>query len=137
MQLAIQTTTTRTWKEVKDHYLIAGALALALALVATGGWRLSTGSGANPAQHVPLAVSALPLAAPPQTLMSYYLVSSQDEANVLRGAIAAQGIDPQYFHVAVVNDDDTLNQTVQLVVHENDILYSNGLPEIKLVDLRQ
>jgi hypothetical protein len=138
MYPAIQSNTARTWKSVQAHHFIAGALALVLAaLVATGGWQLSKGGGGtSPVQHVSLAVSAPPLAAPRQTAMTYYLVSTQDEANLLQGGIDAQGADPRYFNFVVVKDDEALNQEVQLVVHENDILYANGQPEIKLVDLR-
>jgi hypothetical protein len=139
MNLAMHPTTARTFTRIRAHYFLVGQLALALAAIAAiGAWQLSSGGGGtSPVQHVPLAVSAPPLAARQQTAMTYYLVSTQDEANVLRGAINAQGVDPQYFSFAVVNNNDTLNQTVQLVAHENDILFAVGQPEIRLVDLRQ
>ncbi len=140
MNLAIQTTTTRTWKSVKAHYLIAGGVAIVLAaVVATGGWQLATsgGGGAAPAPHVKAAAVASSTTQGPAPV--YYLVSSEDQKEALVAAIGAQEIDSQAlgaFQVVVATDDETASQVQQMVNDQTRILVDTGQPEIKVVDLR-
>jgi len=138
---AIPTTTARTWNSVKAHYFLVGQLALALAVIAAiGAWQLSSGGGtASAPQNPVVSVSAPSFVTEAQPSPVYYLVSSEEQKDRLLSAIVAQVGDFQPLpdvHFVVVDSDDTLNQTVQMVVQQNDILYSNGLPEIKMVDLR-
>ncbi len=145
MNLVIQSTTARTWKEVKAHHLLAGGLAiLVAALLAAGGWRLAgSGGGTAAVQHV------APVAAPASTITSqptatYYLVSSQDQADALQVVLddatnirtAAGDFRPFDQQITVAPDDETASQTVQFVAQLNDMLVPSGAQPIQVVDLR-
>ncbi len=138
--MAILATPARTWKTVKAHHFIAGALAVVVvALVATLAWQLTGNGGTASVERVPAAVvtSSLTTSAPGPV---FYLVSSEDQKDALASAIGAQEIDRQAlgeFQIIVANDDETANQIMEMVVGQNAILFSNGQPEMKLVDLRQ
>ena len=145
MNLAIQTTTTRTWKEIKAHYLVAacgGALALA-ALAGVGTWQ-AVGSGSHGTVSAPqhsVAVSTTR----PDVKVTYYLVSTQAQADsVLQGAEDAANIraiagdfQPQYqVEVLFADDDASLNLAMAGITDANNIRQAAGAPEIKVVDLR-
>jgi hypothetical protein len=128
MQPAIQSTTARTFHQVKAHHFIAGGIAFALAvLISAGALQLSSGGGGNPAQRPAVAAAQPSSMAVPES-PTYYLVSSQAQADFALSAIVAQKGDEARSKVSfvVVNDVDEVNQTVQLVAHENDILYAAG-----------
>ncbi len=138
--MAILSTPVRTWKTVKAHHFIAGGLAvLVAALAATGSWRLADSGGTASVQRVPVAVvsHSVTTSAPAPV---FYLVSSEDQKDALVSAIGAQEIDSRAlgdFEIIVAPDAETVNRATQMVVDQNAILFSNGLPEMKIVDLRQ
>ncbi len=136
--MAILSTPARTWKTVKAHHFMAGALVVFLAaVVAAGGWQFVSSGGTTPAPHVKTAAVA---SSTTQGLAPvYYLVSSEDQKDALVAAIGAQEIDSRAlgaFQVVVAKDDETANQVQQMVNDQNRILFDNGQPEMKVVDLR-
>ena len=145
MNLAIQTTTTRTWKEIKAHYLVAacgGALALA-ALAGVGTWQ-AVGSGSHGTVSTPQSSVAV-FTARPDVNVTYYLVSSQAQADaVLQGAEDAANIramagdfQPRdQVEVLIAGDGASLALAMQGITDANNIRFQVGLPEMKLVDLR-
>jgi hypothetical protein len=146
MNLAIQSTTARTWKQVKAHYLLVGGAALAIAAAtAWGGWQLSGGGGHGVASVTPRFVAAAPAATREPNLI-YYLVSSQAQADLVsRGEEEGAAIRSQYriddepqdqVGIFIVTDDASLDGALQAVYDTNAIRFQTGLPETKLVDLR-
>ena len=145
MNLAIQTTTTRTWKEIKAHYVVAacgGVLALA-ALAGVGTWQ-AIGSGSHGTVAPPLRSAAVVTARPDENVTNY-LVSSQAQADAVLAAendaaqIRAEAGDfqPQaHVEVIIANDDASLNLALQGITDANTIRFASGLPEMKLIDLR-
>jgi hypothetical protein len=146
MQLPIHTTTTRTWKEIKAHHGVAacvGALVLA-AFAAVGGWQAVGSGGPGVASVTPRSVVAVP-ASPREPNATYYLVASQTQAGfVIQGeedAARMRAAEDDFgprddVEVFVANDGASLNLAMQDIRDLNAIRFQIGLPEIKLVDLR-
>jgi len=119
---------------------IAGWLALALtAVIALGAWQLLSGGGSAPGQQ-PAASAALDTA-PATTFrdssVTYYAVSSESQAEIMRALVREQGewaLNNVQFVVA--GDDAALSRMRSFVAAENAMRYNEGLPPIELVDVR-
>ena len=81
MNLAITTTSTRTWKAVKRHYLLGFTAAL-LAVAALGaGSMMSTDAGTKAGQPSPVSSASRSTlrAVPASPTMTYYIVGSEEQ----------------------------------------------------------
>ncbi len=136
MNMAFPTSTARTFRTIRAHFFTAAGLAVAVAVAAVIGVTQLSAGGTSAPRHT--ATVAMPAAAAQPAAPVWYLVSSEDQKDALLTAIAPE-LDPTAFaniSVIVAPNDEAANQVWQEVYDQNDILFSNGFPEITLVDLR-
>ncbi len=142
MNLAIQSTTARTWHTMKLHRLGAAfGLALALVLVGVAAWQATSAT----TDHGAAVAAALPVApaAPANSTPSYFIVSPRPDASTLKvisdyaGFSAPVGGLPSHdVQVVVAADDATVAQMLQDIDQANNIRYMSGLGPINVIDLR-
>jgi len=118
----------------------AGRLALALtAVIALAAWQLLSGHGAAPGEQ-PAASPALdtaPSATFRDSSVTYYAVSSDSQAEIMRALVREQGESAlNNVQFVIAGDDAALSRMRSFVAAENAIRSDRGQPQIKLVDVR-
>ena len=131
MNLAIQSTTARTWKSVRAHHVVAGGLAVVLAaLAAAGSLQLlaSDVAGRASVQGGAPAVVAPSSATTSQPRPFVYVVSSPDQAQALRSALD---------HEVVFGGLPPLEADIMIVSGEADLEHEATVAKgVQIIDLR-
>ena len=116
------------------------ALAVMALLAAVGTWQLSSSGGAASVAQRP---EARPSVAE-ELFDTYYIVSSQEQADRIAASEehAAQiramegDFSPSNAHIIFADDYVSLSRSVQMILELNDIRHLAGLPEDRIIDLR-
>lgn len=140
MNPTIPTTRPGASGQLSAHIMLVAQLGLALtAVAALAFWQFGGDDGKTTPHAAPATARAVMSAAAPQPPPVYYLVSSEADKASLVQAVSAQATDaltvtPDY--VIVSHDQQVVDQVMQRFIIENQIRFSAGLPEARVIDLR-
>ena len=114
---------------------LAGILTVAAAVAVAGGLWQAGRSGSETAPPPTVAVEQAAVSRPAESTLTYYLVSSPAEADVLRAIVAQLGTPPlpDVVTLATTADADTF---VRMMGEQDAVRDQLGLAPVRVVDLR-